>query len=44
LALISPVSARLRGLGAPVASIGGGAFDGIFLTEIIAALLESLVV
>jgi uncharacterized membrane protein len=35
---------RLRGLGAPVASIGGGAFDGIFLTEIIAALLESLVV
>lgn len=31
---------RLRGLGAPVASIGGaGTFDGIFLTGILAALL-----
>ncbi|HEY1452764.1 MAG TPA: DUF1614 domain-containing protein [Roseiarcus sp.] len=33
----------LRGLGAPVASIGGaGAFDGIFLTGVIAVLLASL--
>lgn len=31
---------RLRGLGAPVASIGGaGTFDGIFLTGVLAALL-----
>ena len=36
---------RLRGLGAPVASIGGaGTFDGIFLTGVIAVLLASLVV
>ena len=34
----------LRGLGAPVASIGGaGTFDGIFLTGVIAVLLASLV-
>ncbi len=33
----------IRGLGAPVASIGGaGKFDGIFLTGIIAVLLASL--
>ena len=33
----------LRGLGAPVASIGGaGTFDGIFLTGVIAVLLASL--
>jgi uncharacterized membrane protein len=33
----------LRGLGAPVASIGGaGNFDGIFLTGVIAVLLASL--
>jgi len=31
---------RLRGLGAPIVSIGGaGTFDGIFLTGIIAVLL-----
>jgi uncharacterized membrane protein len=31
---------RLRGLGAPVASIGGaGTFDGIFVTGIVAVLL-----
>jgi len=31
---------KLRGLGAPVASIGGaGTFDGIFLTGILAVLL-----
>jgi uncharacterized membrane protein len=31
---------KLRGLGAPVASIGGaGTFDGIFLAGIIALLL-----
>ena len=36
---------RLRGLGAPVASIGGaGTFDGIFLTGVIAVLLASVVV
>jgi uncharacterized membrane protein len=36
---------RLGSLGAPVASIGGaGAFDGIFLTGVIAVLLASLVV
>jgi uncharacterized membrane protein len=36
--------ALLRGLGAPVASIGGaGTFDGIFLTGVIAVLLASLV-
>jgi uncharacterized membrane protein len=34
----------LRGLGAPVASIGGaGTFDGVFLTGVIAVLLASLV-
>ena len=36
---------KVRGLGAPVASIGGaGTFDGIFLTGILAVLLASLVV
>jgi len=36
---------RIRGLGAPVASIGGaGTFDGVFLTGIISVLLVSLVV
>ncbi len=35
----------LRGIGAPVASIGGaGTFDGVFLTGVIAVLLASLVV
>lgn len=34
---------RLRGLGAPVASIGGaGTFDGIFLTGILAVVMASL--
>jgi uncharacterized membrane protein len=34
---------RVRGLGAPIASIGGaGTFDGIFLTGILAVLLASL--
>ncbi len=34
---------KVRGLGAPVASIGGaGTFDGIFLTGVIAVLLASL--
>ncbi|HZU89223.1 MAG TPA: DUF1614 domain-containing protein [Stellaceae bacterium] len=34
---------RVRGLGAPVASIGGaGTFDGIFLTGILAVLIASL--
>jgi uncharacterized membrane protein len=34
---------RIRGLGAPVASIGGaGTFDGIFLTGIVAVLLASI--
>ena len=34
---------QIRGLGAPIASIGGaGAFDGIFLTGILAVLLASL--
>jgi Protein of unknown function (DUF1614) len=34
---------KVRGLGAPVASIGGaGSFDGIFLTGILAVLLASL--
>jgi uncharacterized membrane protein len=34
---------KLRGLGAPVASIGGaGTFDGIFLTGILAVLLAGL--
>ena len=34
---------KVRGLGAPVASIGGaGTFDGIFLTGIPAALLANL--
>ena len=33
---------KIRGLGAPVASIGGaGTFDGIFLTGIVAVLLAS---
>ena len=33
---------KMRGLGAPVASIGGaGTFDGIFLTAILAVLLAS---
>jgi uncharacterized membrane protein len=33
---------RIRGLGAPIASIGGaGTFDGIFLTGILAVLLAS---
>ncbi|HUZ11453.1 MAG TPA: DUF1614 domain-containing protein [Caulobacteraceae bacterium] len=35
--------AKLQGLGAPVASIGGaGAFDGIFLTGIVAVVIASL--
>lgn len=35
--------AKIRGLGAPVASIGGaGTFDGIFLSGIVAVLLASL--
>ena len=35
---------RIRGLGAPVASIGGaGKFDGIFMTGLIAVLLAGLV-
>jgi uncharacterized membrane protein len=35
---------KVRGLGAPIASIGGaGTFDGIFLTGILAVLLASLV-
>lgn len=35
---------KVRGLGAPVASIGGaGKFDGIFLTGLVAVLLASLV-
>ena len=34
---------KIRGLGAPVASIGGaGTFDGIFLTAILAVLLASM--
>jgi uncharacterized membrane protein len=34
---------KVRGLGAPVASIGGaGTFDGIFLTGILAVLLASI--
>jgi len=34
---------NLQGLGAPVASIGGaGAFDGIFLTGILAVLLAAV--
>ncbi len=34
---------QIRGLGAPVASIGGaGTFDGIFLTGILAVLLASI--
>ncbi len=34
---------KIRGLGAPIASIGGaGTFDGIFLTGILAVLLASL--
>ena len=35
---------KVRGLGAPVASIGGaGKFDGIFLTGVVAVLLTSIV-
>jgi uncharacterized membrane protein len=35
---------KIRGLGAPVASIGGaGTFDGVFLVGIVAVLLASLV-
>jgi uncharacterized membrane protein len=35
---------KVRGLGAPVASIGGaGTFDGIFLTGIVAVLLAGFV-
>ena len=35
---------KVRGLGAPIASIGGAVtFDGIFLTGILAMLLASLV-
>ena len=35
---------KVRGLGAPIVSIGGaGTFDGIFLTGIVAVLLASLV-
>ena len=35
---------KIRGLGAPVVSIGGaGTFDGIFLTGIVAVLLASLI-
>jgi uncharacterized membrane protein len=35
---------KVRGLGAPVASIGGaGTFDGIFLTGILAVLIASLI-
>ena len=34
---------KVRGLGAPVASIGGaGTFDGIFLTSILAVLIANL--
>jgi uncharacterized membrane protein len=38
---LAPISyRRVRGLGAPVASIGGtGTFDGIFLAGIVAVLL-----
>ncbi len=33
---------KIKGLGAPVVSIGGaGTFDGVFLTGIIAVLLAS---
>jgi uncharacterized membrane protein len=36
---------KIRGLGAPVASIGGaGTFDGIFVTGILAVVLASLVI
>ena len=43
-ARICSISAQLRSLGAPVASIGGaGTFDGVFLTGVIAVLLASLV-
>ncbi len=36
---------KIRGLGAPVASIGGaGTFDGIFMTGIIAVLIASFIV
>ena len=35
--------ARIRGLGAPVASIGGaGVFDGVFVTGVVAVLIASL--
>ena len=34
---------KLRGLGAPIASIGGaGTFDGVFLTGVVAVLIASL--
>jgi uncharacterized membrane protein len=36
-----PNLGRLRSVGAPGASIGGNIFDGIYLTEVIAALLAS---
>lgn len=36
---------KIRGLGAPIASIGGaGTFDGIFLTGILAVLIASFIV
>ncbi len=36
---------KIRGLGAPIASIGGaGTFDGIFVTGIFAVLISSLIV
>jgi uncharacterized membrane protein len=35
---------KIRGLGAPIASIGGaGTFDGIFMTAVLAVLLASIV-
>jgi uncharacterized membrane protein len=35
---------KIRGLGAPVASIGGaGTFDGVFITGIIAVLIASFI-
>lgn len=34
---------KIRGLGAPIASIGGaGTFDGIFLTGVLAVLIAAL--
>jgi uncharacterized membrane protein len=36
--------AKIQGLGAPIASIGGaGTFDGIFTTGILAVLLAGLI-